>query len=172
MRAQATSLLASSLLFLALLSGCGGSTTVKTEKFEVKKSYEIIPKIASCYPVYDGAFENEIYGRRFEVRTVAEKTFGVEASGTLFASGDPAEIFTWYMQKAKVDGWGKFEGGTSYVPYDAEKGYGFLAISKGRRTLSLEFRRKPGWEYTRIQYLGMAYHEDGAWLDDGLEYQK
>ncbi|MCE5177298.1 MAG: hypothetical protein ABFD23_06120 [Caldisericales bacterium] len=171
MRARATSLLASSLLLVALLSGCGGST-VKTEKLEVKKSYEIIPKIAAHYPVYDGAFENEIYGKRFDVRTVAEKTFGVEVSGPLFAGGDPAEIFEWHMQKAKDDGWGKFEGGTSYIPYDAEKGYGFLAISKGRRTLSLEFRRKPGWEYTRIQYLGMAYHKDGAWLDDGLEYQK
>lgn len=171
MRARATSLLASSLLLVALLSGCGGST-VKTEKLEVKKSYEIIPKIAAHYPVYDGAFENEIYGKRIDVKTVAEKVFGVEVSGPLFAGGDPAEIFEWYMQKAKADGWGKFEGGTSYVPYDTEKEYGFLAISKGRRTLSLEFRRKPGWEYTRIQYLGMAYHKDGAWLDDGLEYQK
>jgi hypothetical protein len=171
MRARATSLLASSLLLVALLSGCGGSS-VKTEKLEVKKSYEIIPKIATNYPVYDGAFENEIYGKRFDVKTVAEKAFGVEVSGPLFAGGDPAEIFEWYMQKAKDDGWGKFEGGTSYVPYDAEKGYGFLAISKGRRTLSLEFRIKPGWEYIRIQYLGMAYHKDGAWLDDGLEYQK
>jgi len=171
MRARATSLLASSLLLVALLSGCGGST-VRTEKLEVKKSYEIIPKIAAHYPVCEDIFENEIYGKRVDIRTVAENTFGVEVSGPLFTGGDPAEIFKWYMQKAKNDGWGKFEGGTSYVPYDAEKGYGFLAISKGRRTLSLEFTRKPGWEYTRIQYLGMAYHKDGAWLDDGLEYQK
>ena len=92
MRARATSLLASSLLLVALLSGCGGST-VKTEKLEVKKSYEIIPKIAAHYPVYDGAFENEIYGKRIDVKTIAEKVFGVEVSGPLYAGGDPAEIF-------------------------------------------------------------------------------
>jgi len=129
----------------------------KVQEMSVRPSKDILPQIAINYPVYDDAFENLDYKPGFIVNKVPDGGAGPEITGSLFTQDEPGKVFDWYLQAAKSQGWTKFEGGDSFMPYDPSEGFGILSFHKNERTLSLQFRKKDGWKHTKIAYLGMRY---------------
>lgn len=143
-------------LFLAV--SCGGKAeTEKAEEMSIIPSRDILPKISQNYPVYHNAFENIAYKPGFIINQVPDGGAGPEVSGSLFTEDDPEKVFDWYLQAARSEGWTKFEGGDSFMPFDPVEGFGVLSFHKNERTLSLQFRKKYGWKHTKIAYLGMRY---------------
>lgn len=143
-------------LTLFLVISCSGKEkTEKAKEISIRPSKDMLPKIAQYYPVYNNAFENLDYKPGFIVNKVPDGGAGPEVSGSLFTEDNPEKVFDWYLQAARNEGWTKFEGGDSFMPFDPVEGFGVLSFHKNERTLSLEFRKKDGWKHTKIAYLGM-----------------
>jgi len=153
------------LLFLStlVLLSCGAP---KLDPLQVNKDYTVIPEIAKFYLVPDGAFENKGYSVPIKFNEVQDGRFGIELSGQIFVPGDGNKVFLWFLKQSVTQGWGDFAGDNYFKSFDPDKGEGYMSIYKERRTLSLEFLQKPGWEYVRINYLGMAYRKVGDYLDN------
>lgn len=145
------------ILALTLAVSCSKPEAEKAQEMTVRPSKDILPKIAQFYPVYDNAFENLDYKPGFIVNKVPDGGAGPEITGSLFTEDEPEKVFDWYLQAARSQGWTKFEGGDSFMPYDPVEGFGVLSFHKNERTLSLQFRKKDGWKHTKIAYLGMRY---------------